>query len=173
MASKATRGKLNLTATKESHIYLAGVLDADGSVCISKATAESMKMGSNYNPRYVLYMNIVNTSLELMEWLVQNFGGRYKVRKKLSENHRTTYDWRLQNNQTVEILKLIIPYLIIKKERALHGINYIDGMPPRPTGRGAKTSPDEVSRREIFYLKMKEMNQQGNTAATTKSRCPS
>lgn len=173
MKDKVTRGKLNLTTNREHWIYLAGILDADGSICISKATAESLKLGRCHNPRYVLYLNIVNTSKELMDWLIQNFGGtNYKRRKRLSDNHRVTYDWRLSNNQCIEVLKLIEPFLIIKKDRAKLGIEFVEGMPERPRGQGAKTQANEVLRREALWNKMKELNQFGDTAATTKSSGP-
>lgn len=170
--SKATRGKLNLTADVHKWIYLAGVLDSDGSICISKATCEAwaaLKRGHMQSPRYVLYINIVNTSLELMMWLVQNFGGRYKMRRRVSLKHRRTYDWRIQNNQSLEVLKLVEQFLIIKQERARLGMDFVENMPPRVRGRGVRTGESEVQRREAIYVKMKKLNQLGDTAATTES----
>lgn len=169
MADTATRGKLSLTTNTFNHVYLAGVLDADGSICISKATRQSVKRGRLYSPRYVLYVNVVNTSAELMNWLFENFGGRVQKRRKVSPKHKTTYDWTLSNNKSADVLELIVPYLIVKKERAILGMKFVRDMPPRPSGRGARLHPDEINRRDLLWLEMKKLNQFGDTAATTKS----
>jgi len=163
----ATRGKLNPT-TKEI-CYLAGVIDSDGCISMSKMHAGKQRTA---NPRYVLTVNVVNTSENLMQWLVEKFGGRYKVRRKASENHKTTYDWWFNNGKAVWILSLIEQYLIVKRAQAQLGIKLIKGWKTEHKGPGTKTPEREVQRREGFYIKFKALNQMGNTAATTKSSGP-
>lgn len=158
-----TRGKLNPT-TKEI-FYLCGVLDSDGCISIGK-----MKPGKQrtVNPRYVLSITVVNTSKELMKWLVEKFGGRYKARRKEKQNHKTTYDWSFNNGKALWILKLVEPHLIVKRKQAKVGIELIEGWVTNH-GMGAQTPTEEVERRERLYQKMKMLNQTGDTAATTKS----
>jgi len=159
-----TRSKLNLTT--ETLNYLAGVIDSDGYISISK-----MKIGRyrTINPRYVLTVTITNTSKKLMLWLVENFDGRFKARTKSSILHKTTYDWFYSNGKAITILEMIEPYLIVKKEQARVGIELIKNWITPIGGQGSKTNPDEVIRREGLYLTMKKLNQIGDAAATTES----
>ena len=155
LENMATRGK----QPKVTELcYLAGILDADGCISISK-----MKAGQQgtANPRYVLTVNVVNTSLELMEWLVERFGGRYKVRRLQSQNHKATYDWWFNNGKAADLLRLIKPHLRIKQNRAKVGLSLMDGWTRGPRGPGAKTPPEEVERRESHYQEMKALNQFG------------
>jgi len=159
-----TRGKLNPT-TREL-CYLAGVLDSDGCISISKMNPGKQR---TKNPRYVLTVNVVNTSMDLMHWLVEKFGGRFKPRPIRGINHKIQYDWWFNNGKAAQLLKLVEPYLIVKKEQAHLGINLIYNWVYPKGGRGARTPQNEVKRREKSYLTMKSLNQVGNTAATTES----
>jgi len=165
-----TRGKLNPTVTQTA--YLAGVIDSDGCIAVSKMH-EGMKSYSNFrykNPRYVLTLNITNTSEELMEWLLREFGGNCKARRKEKAHHKITYGWHYNNGKAAEILKLVEPYLIVRKKQAQLAIDLISGWKTE-FGRGALLKPDEVERREKAYLEMKRLNRTGlvSAAATTKS----
>ena len=152
----ATRGKQGITEVQAS--YLAGCFDADGSVSIAKSGAGVQGIK---NPRYVLRVNIVNTSVDLMNWLYENFGGLVKKRPLANpEKHRQTYDWSFDNGKALYVLELMEPYLIVKKERVQVAIELLRGWKTNH-GRGAQTSVDEVKRREALYLKMKALNQFG------------
>jgi len=166
-ASMATRGKQ--ISTEIDRAYAAGVLDADGSICISKAKPETlMKAVRNddsrvfMNPRYVVYVNVVNTSELLMHWLCEKFGGRYGKRKMLKpDRQRQTYDWKLQNNGCEPFIRLVLPYLQIKKDRAKLALRFWDEAIPYPKGKGARLPQEEVDRREFLYCEMKGLNQVG------------
>lgn len=113
------------------------------------------------NPRYVLMLNVTNTSKELMEWLTKTFGGSYKARRKAKEHHKITYSWLYNNARASKVLSLIEPYLIIKKDRAILGQQFIAGWVTEHNGPGTKTGYEEVARREQFYQMMKQVNQVG------------
>lgn len=150
--------------------YLAGVLDSDGCISISK-----MKPGRrivrggevNLSARHVLTVNIINTSVALMEWLVATFGGRYKQRVVYGDNHRPTYDWWFNNGKAADLLEQVGPFLIIKRAQAELGVSFVRGWV-----KGSKLGihPDELARRERAYQKMKVLNLTGCAAATTE--CP-
>lgn len=152
----ATRGKQGITEVQAA--YLAGCFDADGSVSISKSGAGTQGIK---NPRYVLRINIVNTSVELMNWLYENFGGLIKKRPLINpEKHRQTYDWSYDNGKAIDVLELMEPHLIVKQERVRLGIELLRGWKTNH-GRGAQTSAEEVARREALYQRMKALNQFG------------
>lgn len=155
----ATRGKQ--TYKLEHIIYLAGMVDADGSISISRNAPETVRNGRLKNPRYVLHLSVVNTSMELMEWLVSTFGGVYRPRRMTRPEHqRVTYDWRFDNGKAYPLLVALEPYLIVKKERAQLGIELIRDW-KTAHGMGAQTPPEEVQRRERCWQRMKTMNQLG------------
>lgn len=137
--------------------YLAGIMDSDGCISISKWPA--WRSGSS--DRFVLELTVVNTSETLMRWLVEKLGGRYKSRRRVSEKHKETYDWKYTNSKAVEVLKMIEPYLVVKAEQARNGIQFIEGNTHKAGGQGSKLGPDEVARRETHYQKMKALNRFG------------
>jgi hypothetical protein len=152
----ATRGKQGITEVQVA--YLSGCFDADGSVSIAKSKAGTQGIK---NPRYVLRVNIVNTSVELMNWLYENFGGLIKKRPLINpEKHRQTYDWSFDNGKAIDVLELMEPHLIVKKKRVQVAIELLRGWKTNH-GQGAKTSAEEVERREALYLQMKALNQFG------------
>lgn len=108
-------------------IYLAGIVDADG--CI---TYEGVPKGGMSSQIRLL---VTNTSTDLVGWLMNNFGGNYHTRHYKNRHiftHPTTgkkyygnkdqYEWVLSSGHAIIVLKIILPYLIIKKERALGAI---------------------------------------------------
>lgn len=136
--------------------YLAGIMDSDGCISISKWPGNG-----NRSDRYVLELTVVNTSLRLMEWLVEKFGSRYKSRRKVSEKHKETYDWKYTNNNAAELLEQILPYLVAKERQARIGIEFVKGNTHKPSGQGAKLHTDEVARRESCKKRMQELNRFG------------
>jgi len=103
--------------------YLAGMLDADGSIIM-------MRRERNDKIFYDTFIQVTNTNKDLMDWLVENFGGYYRDETKYKKNEVLThkkpiYSWRLQRTRDlVPILKLVIPYLIIKKDKGMRVLNY-------------------------------------------------
>ena len=97
--------------------YLAGLFDGEGTVCISTSY--------NRNNTTIFQMNvkIANTKIELMQWLVSNFGGMYSVsnaKNYANKRYSTQYSWMPKGkNNRIEILKKMLPYLVIKKQQAL------------------------------------------------------
>lgn len=136
--------------------YLAGVIDSDGCIAISKYG----DTGGNRSPRYVIDVTVVNTSLRLMNWLVENFGGFYSERKRVSPNHKRTYSWKYTNSKAVTLLTLIEPYLVEKWDRASNAINFYDESKFRRNGNN-RTDPEEIARRESHYQIAKLLNQTG------------
>lgn len=146
------------TVSSETLAYLAGVVDSDGCISINKFYDPKHPTRS---PRYVLNIVVVNTSLRLMNWLADNFGGTFKERRKVSEAHKTTYSWQYTNSKAASLLELIHPYLVEKFDRASNGIAFIRegrgllraGSLPVPT--------EELERREVHYQIGKMLNQTG------------
>jgi hypothetical protein len=102
--------------------YLAGLFDGEGTVCISTSR--------NRNNTTIFQMNVkvANTKLELMQWLITNFGGYYSVSNAKSDakkRYSTQYAWMPKGkNNRIEVLEGMLPYLVIKKQQALIGLEF-------------------------------------------------
>jgi hypothetical protein len=168
--AKITRGKLN--PTTEQIAYLAGVMDSDGCISISKAIKTSRLSNRMVNPRYVLRITITNTSMDLMDWLSENFGGGRVSKQRVKAIHKPTFDWLYDNGKAIYILELVRPYLVVKRRQADLGIEFIKGWEYCKGGQGSQTPAHEVQRREKCWQTMRFLNQLGSTAATTESESP-
>jgi hypothetical protein len=102
--------------------YLAGLFDGEGTVCISTS--------HNHNGTTIFQMNvkIANTKLELMQWLITNFGGFFSVsnaKNIANKRYSTQYAWMPKGkNNRIAVLEGMLPYLVIKKQQALIGLEF-------------------------------------------------
>jgi len=146
------------TVSEVTLAYLAGVLDSDGCITINKYFNPKHP---NRSPRYVLNLIVVNTSLRLMNWLADNFGGTFKERKQMSPAHKLTYHWQYTNAKAAHLLELVKPHLIEKFDRAANGIEFILGGEGFVRAGNKGTSELELERREVHYQIGKMLNQTG------------
>jgi hypothetical protein len=138
--------------------FLAGIFDGEGSfTCWRTKTRahdyeESGKVYDSFNVR----LTIPNTSIQLMKWLVSNFGGTYSLKREATEKHKAAYEWRPKGlNNTKKMLLGILPYLVIKSEVAKLGLEWID----LPYNSGEK--------REQIFQRLKVLNQKGPLSVET------
>lgn len=112
--------------------YLAGLLDGEGSITIYKNTE---KRGKNKRTRSKLgftlgqSVKISNTNLELLNAVNQIALGR--IYKGSSKFH--LYYWQISDKKKiVELLEQVLPYLIVKKDRAIKMIEFCKSRLNRP-----------------------------------------
>lgn len=124
---------------KTDWAYMAGIMDGEGSFSISKVTnhTESGKPYFAYDCKIL----VGNTSVVLMKWLVEHFGGVYRVASShLSKiagtdkaiakswsgsNFKTCYRWTCEGyRKQQEFLLAVIPYLVIKREQAIVALEW-------------------------------------------------
>ena len=101
------REKYRLPEEEWKYAYLAGLIDGEGSIMVGSGKL----------------LTIANTNLDVMNWLVDNFGGtiyRNRIRKNRIKYKSTPYIWYICNSKIVlEILKRCVKYMIIKREKAI------------------------------------------------------
>lgn len=137
--------------------YLAGMVDGEGCIGMWRTQARHKEYATNGKTysSFNLRIQIYNTSLELMKWLVANFGGTYQIRKNAKQEHKDSYNWRPKGeNNTKKMLLGMLPYLVIKREQAQLALKYIE-LP--------RNCPRE---REILYQRIRLLNQKGKTVTT-------
>lgn len=99
-------------------VYLAGIFDGEGCIYI-KEVADTRKL--------VVAVSITNTSLDLYSWLQSKLSiGRPNWHRP--EGHKLRFDFRIRSvSGCYQFLKLVCPYLIIKRTKAENTIKKLEG----------------------------------------------
>ncbi len=138
---------------KENILYLAGILDGEGCISIElQAANKSCRKVDYYIPR----LSVINTSYPLIEWLINNFGGKHHIRKK-EDNCRLIYVWNIFGQHMEDVIRAVEPFLIVKKQAANIILEY------RTTIADEwHISEDTHKKRKELYLRMRIVNKVGD-----------
>lgn len=97
--------------------YLAGIVDGEGSIYIG-AFSTNPKTGT---PHYQTNIEVNNTDVGLINWLVDVFGGKtlsYTPNQTPKNSRRPVYRWIASGNRVTHLCEIMLPYLVIKKRQA-------------------------------------------------------
>lgn len=101
--------------------YLAGIFDGEG--CISPHTYCVNKERGYW--AHQVAIRLTSTDERLMKWIIKTFGGVYYARGLKTAGNKTAYYWMPKGKQNrINFLLGVLPYLIIKREQALLGLEY-------------------------------------------------
>lgn len=99
--------------------YIAGFFDGEGSVNLMpliQTTAKQQQMFS-------LRAQVMSTNKRSIERLKNDFGGDIKC-NPIKGNRQESWTWRVTAKQAVSFLRLVLPYLQIKKPQAQLAIKF-------------------------------------------------
>lgn len=107
--------------TNEQIAYLAGIIDGEGTISVSRKKDKTMKRKMSLRP----YLTVVNTNLELIQWLydITGLGTVSKLYISKNKKHTPFKRWSVWTRQAEQIIKVVLPYLIVKK---LQAITFLD-----------------------------------------------
>ncbi|MBC8388254.1 MAG: hypothetical protein H8E13_09450 [Actinobacteria bacterium] len=157
--------------------YCAGLIDGEGCISIGKRyEIKHNNLGNNqfkkgkkarkdtWSPNYSLFVIVVQKDKCITDWLYGNFGGSLDKAKGSGFSTQTKYHrWVLRSNDALKLLKRIKPYLILKKDQALIGIElqkHLKG------SMGKRLTEEKIQKREKLYQQLKAIKR--NAVATTK-----
>jgi len=144
--------------------YLAGIIDGEGTIRIGKSSPPIKY--PNHNPKYYAAISIGMVDKKVIEIIVKKFGS--KIREECVPNRKKIYRWGTSGNKVVpNIIKQLLPYLIVKKEQAKLVIKFCEKQNHIGFRRNEYLPIKELQLREEFYWKVKKLNVVG-AAATTK-----
>lgn len=108
------RPKLN----KTDIAYAAAIMDGEGWI------SGSQFVGSGKDPD--LNIGVCNCSPDLMDWFKERFGGIVRERNWKSSrlSKRVNFEWRPCTEDIAWFLKLVMPFMIIKRRQARLAIIY-------------------------------------------------
>ena len=93
-------------------IRIAAFLDGEG--CISSSISSS-KSGT---PMFNVAVVLDNTDVRIPLWCKENFGGAVYSRQPKGFRHRLIHRWQLTGQKATEVLRLSLPYFLIKRDQA-------------------------------------------------------
>lgn len=95
--------------------YIAGLFDGEGSIIL---------YDRGYGGRLQLRATVSNTFEGVMDWLVQVLRTGTVVRHvhPVETGYKDSLTWQCYGQNAVKLLTLLLPWLIIKKERAVYAI---------------------------------------------------
>jgi hypothetical protein len=127
--------------------YLAGFVDGEGCICITKHYNKKRTR----SPIYHLDLSISSTNLEIVEYIANMTGaGSIHIGVKENEDHRAGYIWVVGCNKAIDVLNEIYPYLRIKKTQAEIAFLFQKTMSASNRRRGVPKAIME--QREAYYL---------------------
>lgn len=91
--------------------YLAGIIDSDGHITIHK----SVRKGVSY---YAPVIGISGTRCQPHELAASIWGGKIWPHQPKNPRHRRFFVWARQGRSAIPIIQSMLPYLLVKRERA-------------------------------------------------------
>ncbi|MBK9272788.1 MAG: hypothetical protein IPM48_14480 [Saprospiraceae bacterium] len=137
--------------------YVAGIIDGEGYIGLLRISkGNKAKWQSLREFKYMPCVKVVMTNKEIIDWLYKSFGGTFETRtKNTSPNCRVSYGWQLRKLQAIEFLKIIYPYLMVKRKQAEVLFRY-------PQIKAGTIISDEVyEKRNKLFEEIKELNKRG------------
>ena len=136
--------------------YVAGFFDGDGSVSITKAAVQR----GAWSARYYLSVNLTNTNRSILELVVEIYGGCIKE-KPHKEGWKTAWLFAASHRGAAQFLTSIAPYVFIKRERVELALEFQSWNNSLGSFRGVGVPKEIAERREVYFLRMKELNKRG------------
>ena len=130
-----------MTPKLEDWVYLAGIIDGEGSIQIDHHPPY------NYNVK----LSVVNTDRRLLDWIVDRWPAPVHSYERVGQ--KRTYQWSTSNAYAASVIKGVRPYLTIKREQADLAIEFLAC---KTNYRGHTGIPDdELETRQRFAASMK------------------
>ena len=128
--------------------YIAGIVDGEGYIGIS---ADHRKRNPG-RPCWRLRVAVTNTNEWLVQYLKFSIGGGV-ITLKNSKNPKPCYQWEIKHGKAADFLKLILPYLQLKRPQAEIAIKFQASV----TKSTRKLTEGQLAVREAEMLLLKSM----------------
>lgn len=136
---------------KVDYAYIAGLFDGEGTIYIGKFRHSRDKYWV-----YVLRVQVAMREKWVPEWLFFAFGGRLNKMKQTKTPGATLWRWTIEGNKAVEFLKVVLPYLKLKRAQAELAIEFQRDRIP-----GKNTTDEQKAVMQAQRILMKELKHIG------------
>jgi endonuclease/exonuclease/phosphatase (EEP) superfamily protein YafD len=97
--------------TREDIIYLAGLVDGEGTVSMAKEKQTGLRFPT---------LSVASTTTELVDWCKATFGGiRRQNRKKdlRYKTEKTAFSWLIGHDRAMQLMRQVLPHMKEPKKR--------------------------------------------------------
>ena len=142
-----------MSSKNEIIAYLAGFIDGEGCIRLSKFKASSR----GGRPQYKLSISVVQVDRRPLLLLLTFFGGNIEQVKRKSYNHQDAWRWYVSRRDDIRLLlDAIQPFCIVKQEQVATALLYIDKIGMNEHGK--------LELKNVFYMEFKRLNAVGAVA---------
>lgn len=134
----------------ELKAYFAGIVDGEGTICISK---NNLSSGQLY-----LRIIVVNTHKGVLELLRSIYGGSISTKRKYKITDKECGSWQVSSRKAEVFLLDIYEYLIIKKGQAELAFKFIETFEIGKKIRGKEIERENMKKEMSFLNTGKELN---------------
>lgn len=130
--------------------WAAGFIDGEGCIRIVKGSTRKQ------TDRYYLQLTVVQTELEPLKKMKDMFqcGTIFTVPRK-NPKHKPLSTWKVQTRAAENVIKAVLPYLIVKRKQAEVGLKFRELV---NSNISRKTrSPETLKQMEIYSLELSAM----------------
>ena len=150
----------------ESQIaWAAGLFDGEGCLVIRKPSKSCRA--------WVLQLNLSNTHRPALEQFIRIVDvGHLRFRTFKPKNQwRTVWTWQTASRKAEQVLRILLPYLVIKRVEAELALEF-QALPLIRHGQGGKRTLEEDTIREVFHLKLQRLKQYDCLPTISRSEVP-
>lgn len=146
--------------------YLAGMIDADGYITISRAN--KMNAGRCAPATYhSLRVGIAGTNRKPHDLAAAIFGGSVTAYTPINPAHKRQFQWNVSGTTAAVVLRAIQSFLLIKSEQARIGLEFQDCLIAQISSRQGQRPPYRISdeqrcERDIYFRQIISLNEPRN-----------
>lgn len=131
---------------KEIVSYIAGLFDGEGSIYIRKATINKNRS------HYSLVVRLTNSHKGSLDFCCNYFNAGSVQQRKPVVGRLQAYDWILRSKEAENVLKILLPYSIIKAPQILLALEFRKTIIPNRGRYGFLTEDEQLKRQNIQML---------------------
>ncbi len=132
--------------------YAAGIIDGEGWIGIGRKGGKRLDSYCR--------VTVGNTNEWLVKWLQVTFGGTISISNRNPAKWKRQYYWNLNEHETLDFLKVIYPYLRIKRPQAEIAIQFLENRFKNGLIRST-ISEKELAVEEATRIVMSSLNKKG------------
>ena len=117
------------TMTPEERAYVAGIVDGEGWIEFKrKPMKRNTRPGKPIHNVLIIRMEVPQVDGRLIDYLMETTqeGGRDTKKFPYHPTFKTQHRWRRSHHGCYRVLKQILPYLIVKQEKAKLVVDHYD-----------------------------------------------
>jgi hypothetical protein len=142
------------------YAYLAGILDGEGAIFITRDLFRSK------NPVFRAEIRVGMIEPNAVKRMHNAFGGSFFLEKPY-HHKRPLHRWSISNREQITFcLSKLLPYLDVKKEQAKVVLDFIDKFPRR---NGHWATQEEVNAKEQYWFRIRGLNGVAMPATTERT----